>query len=55
MWKDKEKYMGPFVFAAFIGTLLIGLVVVALIKLYEKAKEKEEEIVAHHRDHKKSS
>ncbi len=41
--------MGPIVFAAFAGTLLLGLLAVLIVKIYEKLKTKEHEIVEHHK------
>lgn len=44
--------MGPIVLASFIGTFLIALIGVGIVKLYEKGKEEEHKIVEHHKHHK---
>ncbi len=43
--------MGPLVLLSFLGTLLIALIGVGIVKLYEKAKDEEHKIVEHHKHH----
>lgn len=46
--------MGVIALIAFLGTFLIALVGVLIVKIYEKAKTKEHEMVEHHREKEKA-
>jgi hypothetical protein len=43
--------MGPIVLIAFLGTFLIALIGVVIVKLYYSGKAEEEKIVAHIKEH----
>jgi hypothetical protein len=45
--------MGPIALIAFLGTFLIALLGVGIVKLYEKGKDEEEKIVEHYKKHEK--
>lgn len=44
--------MGPIALMGFLAALVIGLIGVGIYILFTKLRNKEEEIVQHHREHK---
>jgi hypothetical protein len=46
--------MGAIALIAFLGTFVIALIGVGIVKIYEMLKHKEEEVVEHHKEKKVS-